>query len=96
MTSPADELLDLARADIGLSVALAQAKDGEDVREIVRRQKDVQRRMRELQRRVISAEAQSRAAPSASAGKPRTQFASAKGGARCVGAPERLPGWLRS
>lgn len=96
MTSPADELLDLARVDIGLSVALAQVPDSQAAAEIVSRQKDVQRRMRELQRQLTLADAQARAAPSVGGAEPRRQFAPLKGGGRRIPAPQRLPDWLKS
>jgi len=54
MAPPADDLFQLARADIGLSVALAGATQPEERAALARRQRRVQKQMRQVQRQLIS------------------------------------------
>lgn len=54
MTSSREELLDLARADIGLAVAIDEAGDDPAAADSLRtRQRAIQRRMRHLQQRIL-------------------------------------------
>jgi hypothetical protein len=54
MAPPADDLFQLARADIGLAVALAGAKQPEERAVLTERQRRVQKQMRQVQRQLIS------------------------------------------
>ena len=52
MESPAEELLRLAQADIGISVALEQPGSATDIWELRDRQRTIQQRILHLQRQI--------------------------------------------